>query len=221
MTPTGVLVVGDVMRDVVVRPRGPVRHGTDQRASIDIVPGGAGANQATWLARFGVPVRLAACVGRDDLDAHARYLRGCGVDPVLTVHATLPTGSLVALIDMNGERSFLTDRGANDGLSRADLPATVLDGVGHLHLSGYGLVGERTRDTVLGLIEDARRAGLTISVDPGSAGFLSDLGPGRVLTWIGRASLCILNADEGAVLAEGPLEVVSADPKVIEVYLGR
>ena len=26
---------------------------------------------------------------------------------------------------------------------------------------------------------------------------------------------------EGAVLAEGPLDAVSADPKVIEVYLGR
>lgn len=206
MTPGGVLVVGDVMRDVVVRPRGPMRRGTDQRASVDVVPGGAGANQATWLARFGVPVRLAACVGRDDLDAQARYLRGCGVDPVLTAHATLPTGSLVALVDVDGERSFLTDRGANDGLCRADLPAAVMDGVGHLHLSGYALVGERTRVTALDLIEDARRAGSTTSIDPGSAGFLADLGRERVRTWIGRASLCILNADEAAMLT-GTAEV--------------
>jgi urea transport system ATP-binding protein len=26
---------------------------------------------------------------------------------------------------------------------------------------------------------------------------------------------------EGSVLAEGPLDMVSADPRVIEVYLGR
>lgn len=200
MKPGRVLVVGDVMRDIVVRPGGPIRPGTDQRAAISILPGGAGANQATWLARFGVPVRLVACVGQADHQAQGHHLRECGVEPVLTAHPSLPTGTLVALVDPNGERSFLTERGANDGLRRADLPRAVLDEVAHLHVSGYALVGEQTRAATLDLVGEARRAGLTLSFDPGSAGFLAELGPGRVLAWIGPASLCVLNGDEAAVL---------------------
>lgn len=199
-----VLVVGDVMRDVVVRPQGPLRRGTDQRAQVAIRPGGAGANQAAWLARFGVAVRFAACVGRDDLDHQASLLRRHGVEPALAGHPSLPTGCLVALVDADGERSFLTDRGANDALRRADLPPDLLDGVTHLHISGYALVGADTRDTVLDLLDGARRAGIAVSVDPGSAGFLADLGPARVLAWIGGAALCVLNADEAAVLAGTP-----------------
>ncbi len=200
MPPPRVLVVGDVMRDVVARPRGPVLRGTDQRAAVSIGPGGSGANQAAWLARFGVPVRFAACVGRDDLDAQTRLLRAHAVEPALAGHPTLPTGTLVALVGPDGERSFLTDRGANDGLRRASLPPDVLGGVAHLHVSGYALVGADTRATVLELLGEARRAGLTVSFDPGSAAFVDELGPARVLDWIGRAALCALNADEAAAL---------------------
>ncbi len=215
MTPGRVLVIGDVMRDVVVLPRGRIRPGTDQQASVTVLPGGSGANQAAWLARFGVPVRLAACVGRDDLDAQASQLREAGIEPMLTVHPDQPTGSLVALVDADEERTFLTDRGANDGLDRADLPKHLLDGVIHLHVSGYALVGETTRATVRSILAEAREAGRTVSLDPGSAGFLADLGPERVLGWIGRAALCILNADEAAVLTG------SAEPEEQLVRLAR
>lgn len=200
MTPPKVLVIGDIMRDIVVRPSGPIRPATDQRASIAIGPGGSGANQAAWLAHCGVPVRLLACVGAADRPAEEDRLRRAGVEPALVGHPGLPTGRLIALIDPGGERSFLTDRGANDGLHPAALPAGLLGGVGHLHLSGYALVGEATRAAALHLLGAARAAGLPISFDPGSAGFVEDMGAGELFAGLGDAQLCAANAAEAESL---------------------
>ena len=58
-----VLVIGDVITDVIVRPEGPIVPGSDRRAQISVHPGGSASNQAAWLARFGVPVALAARAG--------------------------------------------------------------------------------------------------------------------------------------------------------------
>ena len=195
-----VLVVGDVMRDVIVRPEGPLLRGTDRRAAILSAFGGAGANQAAWLARFGAAVRLVACVGAADRDAFAAQFRRHGIEPVLAAHPDLPTGTVVAVVDPDGERSFFTARGANDGLARRDLPADLLDGVAALHVSGYALVGPDTRETVLALLDEARRASLPVSFDPGSAAFVRELGATRVLDWLDGAALCLLNAAEAEAL---------------------
>ena len=188
------------MRDVIVRPAGPLRHGTDQHAAIRIVAGGSGANQAAWLARFGIQARLAGCIGREDHPAQVERMRLHAIEPVLAAHPLLPTGTLVAMVDPSGERSFLTDRGANDGLLRSDLPEGVLDGVAHLHVSGYSFVGEATRSTAQLLIHEAQQAGIPVSFDAGSAAFIDDLGPDRMLAWTAGSDLCVANVAEAEAL---------------------
>lgn len=189
------------MRDVIVRPDGTLSRGTDRRAAIASHFGGAGANVAAWLARFGAAVRLAACVGAADRDAYAHHFRRHGIEPMLAAHLDRPTGTVVAMVDPDGERSFFTDRGANDGLARDALPAGLLDGIDALHVSGYALVGPQTRATVLDLIDEARRTGLPVSFDPGSTAFVTELGAGRVLDWLDGAGLCILNTAEAEALS--------------------
>ena len=58
-----VLVVGDVMTDIIVKPEGPLNRGSDRRAAIRSRPGGSGANQAVWLGAMGADVRFVARVG--------------------------------------------------------------------------------------------------------------------------------------------------------------
>lgn len=200
MTPPLVLVIGDVMRDIVVHPAGPIRPATDQRASIRVWPGGSGANQAAWLAHCGVAVRFLACVGEADRPAEEDRLCRLGIEPALVGHPSLPTGQLVALIGRDGERSFLTDRGANDGLPTAALPPGLLKGVRHLHLSGYALVGEATRAAARHVLEMARAAGLPVSFDPGSAGFVREIGPAMPLAALHGAQLCAANGEEAESL---------------------
>jgi sugar/nucleoside kinase (ribokinase family) len=150
-----VVVVGDVITDLIVRPREPIAAASDTRAAIAVRPGGSGANTAAWLAvqRAEGPdlsVHFIGRVGRDPFGVyHDGELRRQGVTPHLTVDERRSTGTIVALVDGAGERDMLTDRGANLGLRREDLPPDLFRPGASLHLSGYTLFEPETRDAAL------------------------------------------------------------------------
>jgi len=194
------LVLGDVMIDVIVRPEGPLVTGADRRAKIATRPGGSGANQAAWLARFGVTTRFVGRVGAADYAAETARLREAGVEPYLAADENRQTGRLIALINAKGERSFLTDRGANDGLLADDIPEALLEGVGHAHISGYCFVDRSARRAAADLLERARRRGVPTSIDPPSSEFLREIGPANFLAWTRGADIAFPNEDEAAVL---------------------
>ncbi|MFJ6013548.1 carbohydrate kinase family protein [Streptomyces sp. NPDC092952] len=205
MTGGGLLVVGDVVTDVVARHGSPLTHGTDTTARIRTLPGGAGANVACWAARSGRPdVRLLARVGADSAEWHRDALRRAGVRPLLAVDEREPTATVVALVDSTAERTFLTDSGAVLRLSPDDWSPSMLDGVAHLHLSGYLLFAATSRATALLALREARRRRITVSVDPASAGFLAELGTGRFLAAVEGADLLLPNADEARLLTGLP-----------------
>ena len=197
MTSGLVLLVGDVLNDVVVRPLRPVTEDSDTHADIRSCPGGSGANQAAWL---GDRARFAGRTGAADHDAHTRALRRHGVDARLVADDTVPTGSIVVLVRPDGRRDMYTDRGANLRLTAADLPDDLLDGVDLLHVSGYALFDEGVRRAVEDLLARATRRGVELSVDPASVAFLRDFGAARFLDWARPAGLVFPNLDEGRFL---------------------
>lgn len=188
-----ILVVGDVMDDLVVRPLGPLVPRSDTPALMERHPGGSGANTAAWLGALGAAVRFAGRVGLADLRRHARALEACGVDARLAGDARTPTGSIVVLAH---DRSMFTDRGANLALGREDLPDELLEGVTHVHVSGYSLLEEGPRTAVLDLIE---RGSVPWSVDPASAAFVAGT---PFLEWTTGASVSFPNEDEAQVLGD-------------------
>ena len=194
-----ILVIGDVMTDIIVRPEGPLARGSDRRASISFQPGGSAANQAAWLASFGVSVDFVARVGLADVRSETARLEAIGVTPRLIGDPAHETGRLVALIDADGERSFLTDRGANDALEPDDIPEALIEGAGRLHLSGYSFFAASPRAAVLDAMRRARDK--PISVDPASAEFLREAGAEKFLAWTRGASILFPNAEEAAILA--------------------
>ncbi|WP_338721222.1 sugar kinase [Devosia sp. XK-2] len=196
-----VLVVGDVMTDIIVRPDGPIVPGSDRRAEIRHRPGGSGANQAVWLAAAGADVLFAARVGADEKAECENYFRGRGVVPALAGDKALPSGVLVTLLDPSGERSFLTDRGANLNLSAQDLPESLLDGIGLLVISGYSFFAPGPRKAVQSLIGLARSKGVAIAIDPASTGFLEEVGPRIFLDWVGPADWLFANEAEAELLS--------------------
>ncbi len=196
-----VLVIGDVMLDVIAAPERPLEAATDTPAAISLLPGGSGANQAAWLGHFGNAVFFVGRVGRDGYDEHAAALRRHGVEPVLSLDERARTGVLVTLIGPGGERSFLTDRGANARLARADLPAALLDRVGLVHVSGYALFAAQPRAAVAEYLALAAVRGLRVSVDSGSTSFLREIGPATFLEATRHATICFANAREAALLA--------------------
>ncbi|MFD7962629.1 carbohydrate kinase family protein [Streptomyces zaomyceticus] len=210
------LVVGDVVTDVVARHRTPLAPATDTAAEIRTLPGGAGANAACWAARSGCPdVRILGRVGTDAADWHERALRGAGVRPLLVRDAEAATATVIALVDSSAERTFLTDSGAALRLSPGDWSAGLLDGVARLHLSGYLFFAAPSRETARLALRDARDAGVPVSVDPASAGFLAELGVDPFLAAADGAEVLLPNADEARSLTGRD------DPEVAAAELSR
>jgi len=198
----GLLVVGDVVTDVVARHAEPLAPDTDTAARIAVLPGGAGANVACWAARWGAPrVRLLSRVGADSAGWHRDALAAAGVEPVLRVDAEHPTAVVIALVDAAAERTLVTDSGAAFRLGPADWDEALLDGVGHVHLSGYLFFCAPGRELAALVSKAARARGLPVSVDPASAGFLRTLGVRRFLDAVSGTDLLLPNAAEAALLA--------------------
>ncbi|MET8949386.1 carbohydrate kinase family protein [Streptomyces sp. NPDC004393] len=201
------LVIGDVVTDVVARHRGPLAAGTDTAAVIRTLPGGAGANVACWAAHWGCPdVRLLGRVGADTAAWHERELTGSGVRPHLVVDAEAATGTVICLVDRSAsaERTFLTDSGACLRLDPGDWSDALLDGVARLHLSGYLLFSEPSRALVEVALAAARARGVPVSLDPASAGFLTELGVGRFLTLTEGVDVLLPSRDEACLLTGLP-----------------
>jgi sugar/nucleoside kinase (ribokinase family) len=194
-----IVVVGDAAVDVVASHSGPIVHGGDSRARISVTAGGAGANTAAWLAYCGDSAVLVARVGDDVAGRQAREeLTTAGVRCAFTVDAEASTACVVVLVDGEGQRSMLPDRGAGKRLTPADLDPALLTGAAHLHLSGYVLLDPSSRDAGLAMLAAARSAGLTTSVDPQSAGLIAD--PAEFVDELRGVDLLLPNLDELAVL---------------------
>lgn len=203
MTDTGgrVIVIGDVMTDVIVIPEGPLVRGSDRRAKIRTRPGGSGANQAVWLGSMGTRVSLVARVGAADKPHLEAYFKGFHVDPVLIADASKPSGMLVTIIDPDGERSFLTDRGANLDLSHSDMPVWLLEDTRLVVVSGYSLFADLPRGAVQWMAAEADALGIPVVVDAASVGFVEELGAQNFLDWTRGFSTLFANSDEAAALS--------------------
>lgn len=196
-----VIVIGDVMTDVIVIPEGPIVRGSDRRAQITQRPGGSGANQAVWLGSMGTPVSFVARVGASDKPHLEAYLRGFHVDPVLIADPEKPSGILVIIVDPDGERSFLTDRGANLLLSHSDMPVWLLEETRYVLVSGYSLFAEKPRHAARWMAEEAQSRGIAVAVDAASVGFVEEVGADKFLEWTKGFSTLFANADEAVALA--------------------
>jgi sugar/nucleoside kinase (ribokinase family) len=194
-----VLVVGDAGLDVLARHDGPIVPDGDRRAEVRMALGGAGANTAAWLAHSGATTVL---VGRVGDDAAGRQvlaeLGASGVHCALVVDPHAHTCCVVVLVNSDGRRTMLPDRGAGTRLHAGDLTPELLADAGHLHLSGYVLLDESSRPAGIAMLAAARAEGLTTSVDPQSAGLITD--PADFLAAVSGADLLLPNTDELAAL---------------------
>ncbi|MEU6983524.1 PfkB family carbohydrate kinase [Streptomyces sp. NPDC046324] len=197
---SGLLVVGDVVTDIVARYGTPLMPATDTVADIRRLPGGAGANAACWAARSGAPVALLGRVGTDEAGWHDRALRRARVRPMLVPDSEVGTATVISLVDASAERTFLTDSGAALRISPADWSDAFLHGMARLHLSGYLFFAESSRAAALRAMAGAREAGIPVSVDPASVGFLKQLGVQRFLEAARGVEVLFPNADEALLL---------------------
>ncbi|RZT85341.1 sugar/nucleoside kinase (ribokinase family) [Pseudonocardia sediminis] len=191
-------VLGDLVEDVVVWPSGPIRPRTDTASRVFRRRGGSAANVAVAAARHG-PVRFLGRVGDDAAGrALTDALAACGVD--VRVQRSGTTGAVVVLVDPDGERTMLPDRGSAAELTGLD--PFWLDGVTLLHLPAYSLVAEPIGTAARAAADTVVRGGGSVSVDASSTGALSGFGVPRFRSLLGdlRPSHLLANRDESDLL---------------------
>jgi hypothetical protein len=110
------------------------------------------------------------------------------------------TGSIVVVVQPNGERTFLTDRGVASELSLFD--ASHLTGVSIVHVPTYSLALDPLATTAIHYIRAARAAGVLISIDASSTSVLRDYGIDRYAELIASIApdVFLCNNDEAALL---------------------
>ena len=198
---TRIVVIGDLMTDTVAHAALPLAKGSDTPAAVSMHGGGSGANIAAWLAVDGAEV---AFVGRRGSDIAGRNrdmeLMGYGVDARLVMDPERPTGTCVVMVTHRGDRTMMSDPGANAALSPDDLPKDLFAAGTHLHVSGYTLLNPGSRPAALAACQVASRAGMTVSVDAASPAPVARAGAEPFLQMTNGASLLLLNQDEAAVL---------------------
>ena len=191
--------IGDLIEDVVVWLNGELNIGSDTDSVIVRTRGGSAANVAMFGTLTGTPSRFIGQVGNDNLGEQlCASLRESGVD-VCTV-AEGRTGSIVVLVQPNGERTFLTDRGVASHLSFFD--TSHLTGVSIVHVPTYSLAQDPLATTAIQYMQAARTAGALISIDASSTAVLRDYGVGRYAALIASIApdVFLCNSDEAELL---------------------
>ncbi len=178
----GILCVGQIVADVVVRPveRLPHPGRLDLLEDFDLVPGGCACNTACVLAKLGARVSIAGLIGEDSLgEAILGPVAGTGVDVGLVRRSReVKTTAVVVLVAGNGQRSFLYRPGGNERFTDGMVPDEALAANAIVHIGGAmklaGLDFAR-------LLRRAREAGCVTALD-------TDWAPdGRWLDLIGPA----------------------------------
>lgn len=206
-----IITYGDVIDDVVAIPDGPIRDDTDTPSSIHSRPGGSAANTAAWLGELGADALFVGSVSSWDVARHTQLLAAVGAGADLHGSPELPTGTIVVIVE-GQRRAMLTERGANTLLNPDWVTDELLAEAAVLHITGHALLNGPGAEGIAELIARARAAGVTVSVAPGSAGFIDDYGPERFLAAMAGADILFPSLDEGRLLTgrESPEDVVEA-----------
>lgn len=199
--------LGDLVEDVIVQLDGVVNVASDTPARISRRRGGSAANTAVAAAGEGAAARFLGQVGADAIGgALLEEMAGLDVD-VSMVRRSGSTGTIVALVDADGERTMLTDRRTCTDLTDPD-PAW-LDGVDILHVPFYSLVVEPIAATTRTVIGWAHDRAIALSIDLSSTSVMESFGLAalRVLLADLAPAIVLANRDEAAAFGVGATPV--------------
>jgi ribokinase len=198
-----IIAVGDLVWDVLVRPDRLLLPGGDTTGRIELAPGGSAANVAVWISRAGAPAGFLGKVGADEFgQLVVADLEREGVAAHVTRTADHDTGVILVMIDGAGQRSMVTNQGADFHLLPEDLSEEVLRSCGHVHITAWSLFTDPPRAAAIRAAQIAKSAGATVSFDPASYQMILELGHDKFRRITADLPVDILfpNRDEGHAL---------------------
>lgn len=164
-----VAVLGDINPDLVFAADDLTVAFGQRESLVDaaaLTLGGSASIAACAMARLGLATAMVGLVGDDTLGRFCiDALDGCGVDCAgVAVHADVATAATVVL-QRREDRAIVTYPGTIRALAREHIDEPRLRGARHIHVGACFLL-EGLRDDLPDLLAGARRAGVTVSLDP-------------------------------------------------------
>jgi len=127
-----------------------------------LASGGSAANTIHGLSRLGIETGFIGKIGPDELGkAFSADMIDAGIKPIL-YSSQNATGTALALISKDSERTFAVHLGAAIELGANDISLGTYNGFQMLHIEGYLVQNHSLIETAVKL---AKEAGLTISLD--------------------------------------------------------
>lgn len=161
---------GTVVVDIVAYVDALPPRGADLLARRGLIDAGGARNVLAAAARQGLSAAYAGLTGAGPMGDVARAaLAAGGIEVLQPPHPGCDTGVCLALVEPDGERTFVTIVGAEGRLGRAAVRAIALGAEDAVHVSGYTLQHEPNREAVLDLLGDLD-AGTAVFYDPGPLG---------------------------------------------------
>lgn len=213
------------MLDVIVKIEGEINLNSDTRSQISTHGGGAGANTASWLATLEIESHFFGCIGEDAAGiVFLDELRKLGVHSHVSKKAEFSTGTVVVLVEGNGNRTMFPDSGANSRLDASLLPdpkdfAAVL-------ISGYSLFNTANSAEVIKMVMQIKSLGIPIFFDPASVGTMKDFGKSAAFELLKLFDLICLNEEEAFYLTDSndrrvALAGLLAEVPTVAIKLGK
>lgn len=207
-----ICALGDLLLDVVVKLSRPLAEGDDTHGEARAGAGGQAANVAAWAAALGATARF---IGKCGADGSGELVEADLLRRAVDVLGPPPAGRngvVVSLVDLDGNRTMVSDRGVAPDLAPEEIEAEWLEGADWLHLSGYSLMAEPIGSAAERAAGLARASGARVSVDLSSANLIREFGPKRLAERLERVRPDVVFGNE----AEHEAFPVAAELRIVK-----
>lgn len=164
---TSIIVIGDLAVDIIGDFKNSIKPGSNALLkNVKISTGGVAGNMAWYLIQLGQRVSVSGSVGNDcwgDLIKNDLHAFGANQSMVKTVN-DLTTGFFLILVDSQGERTMIGNRGASERVD-VDVSELISASPSWIHLSGYTLLNRNGINVLNSVIKAAYNLGINYSVD--------------------------------------------------------
>jgi sugar/nucleoside kinase (ribokinase family) len=148
------ILVDSVVVDVVVNVEGLPERGSDAYADTSNSYAGGGFNVMAAASRLGLRAVYAGVVGFGPFATIAQNaMRDEDIVIAIPAVASVDTGFVVAMVEPDGERTFLTSNGAESTLTSTQLDGVDIHANDVVYFSGYALLHQSNAAAIVALVQ--------------------------------------------------------------------
>ena len=211
------ILVDSVVVDVVLNVEALPERGSDTYVDTSASFAGGGFNVMAAASRLGLPAVYAGVVGLGPFATIAQdAMRDENIVVAIPPVAGVDTGFVVAMVEPDGERTFLTSNGAESTLTGSQLSGVDIGNEDIVYFSGYALLHPSNANSILARIERLPPE-VVLLFDPSP--LVASIDPGFLDKVLERVDWLSCNAHEAEVMTDASEPINAA--KLLLERLGR